>query len=82
MSYNLKYSKQAENALPKLDKTIQIQILKKIGHLKENPELGEPLSNILKGKWRLHIGKWRVVYVVEGNDVIIAKIEHRKGVYG
>ena len=71
----MKYSKQAENAIPKLDKAVQIQILKKIGHLQENPELGEPLSNVLKGKLRLHIGKWRVVYFVEGNSVIIAKIE-------
>ncbi|HIH19029.1 TPA: hypothetical protein HA225_03555 [Candidatus Micrarchaeota archaeon] len=42
----------------------------------------EPLSNILKNKWRLHIGKRRVVYSIEGNTVLIAKIYHRKGVYG
>ena len=82
MSFSIRYSKEAENALPKLDKAVQIQILKKIGHLEENPELGEPLSNILKGNRRLHIGKWRVVYSIEGNTVLIAKIEHRKGVYG
>lgn len=82
MSFSIKYSREAEKALPKLDKAIQIQILKKIGHLKDNPELGVPLSNILKNKWRLHIGKWRVVYSIEGGTVLIAKIEHRKGVYG
>jgi len=82
MSYSITYSKEAENAFPKLDKAVQMQILKKIGHLEENPELGEPLSNILKGNRRLHIGKWRVVYSIEGNTVLIAKIEHRKGVYG
>jgi len=82
MSFSIRYSKEAENALPKLDKAVQAQILRKIGHLEENPELGEPLSNILKGKWRLHIGKWRVVYSIEGNTVLIAKIEHRTGVYG
>ncbi len=82
MSYNVSLTREANKELKNLDKAVQIQIINKIRHLEENPELGEPLSNILKGRWRLHIGKWRVVYAVEGSDVIIAKIEHRKGVYG
>jgi len=81
MSYSLSYSKDAENEIAKLDRAIQMQILKKISHLKENPELGEPLSNVLRNKWRLHVGKWRVVYSVEGNTILIAKIGHRKNVY-
>jgi mRNA interferase RelE/StbE len=81
MSYNVSLTTGANKELKKLDKAVQIQIINKIRHLKENPELGEPLSNILKNKWRLHIGKWRVVYSIEGNTVLIAKIEHRKGVY-
>ena len=82
MSYNVTLTEEASGELKKLDKAIQIQIIKKLRHLEENPELGEPLSNVLKGKWRLHIGKWRVVYSIEGNIVLIAKVEHRKGVYG
>ncbi len=81
MSYKVSLTREADKELKDLDKAVQIQIINKIKHLKENPELGEPLSNILKGKWRLHIGKWRVVYVVEGKAVIIAKIDHRKDVY-
>jgi len=82
MSYNVSLTRKANKELSNLDKAVQIQIINKIRHLEENPELGEPLSNILKGKRRLHIGKWRVVYSIEGNTILIAKIEHRKGVYG
>lgn len=81
MSYSLSYSKDADDGLAKLDKEVQIQILKKIAHLKENPELGEPLSNVLKNRWRLHVGKWRIIYSVEGSTILIAKIGHRKDVY-
>ncbi len=81
MSYSLSYSKDAEKELAKLDKAVQTQILKKIAHLEENPELGEPLSNVLRNKRRLHVGKWRVVYSTEGKTVLIAKIAHRKDVY-
>lgn len=81
MSYNVILNDDAARELSKLDKAVQVQIIKKLRHLEENPELGEPLSNVLKGKWRLHIGKWRVVYTIEGSIVLIAKIDHRKGVY-
>jgi len=82
MSYSLSYSKDAENELAKLDRAIQMQILRKIMHLQENPELGEPLSNVLRNKWRLHVGKWRIIYAVEGNGILIARIAHRKDAYG
>ena len=82
MSYDIILTKDAARELRELDGAVQIQIIKKILHLKENPELGEPLSNVLKNKWRLHVGKWRIVYTVDGNIVLIAKIAHRKEVYG
>jgi mRNA interferase RelE/StbE len=81
MKKEVKYLEKALEFLESLDKPIREQIHKKIGKLAENPELGEPLSNILKGSWRLHIGKYRVIYVIDGNDIIISKIGHRKDVY-
>ncbi len=82
MSYSVTLTSEANKELSKLDKAVQIQIIKKLRHLEETPELGEPLSNVLRNKWRLHVGKWRVVYSIEGKTVLIAKIGHRKGIYG
>lgn len=44
MSYNVSLTTRANKELEDLDKAVQIQIINKIRHLKENPELGEPLS--------------------------------------
>jgi len=82
MKYNVKFLVKALDFLNSLDKPIRTQIYTKLGKLEDNAELGVPLSNELKGCWRLHIGKYRVIYTVEGNDVVIAKIGHRKDVYG
>jgi len=82
MSCNVLFLATALEFLESLDKPIRAQIYRKLGKLEGKAELGEPLSNELKGSWRLHIGKCRVIYVVEGADVIIAKIGHRKDVYG
>jgi len=82
MSHNVLFLAKALEFLESLDKPIKVQIYVKLGKLEGNAKLGEPLSNELKGCWRLHIGKYRVIYVVEGADIIITKIGHRKDVYG
>ena len=81
MKYSIGFSAKAAQDLEGLDKAIREQIYKKIGKLESNPELGEPLSNVLKNKRRLHIGKYRVIYVIEGDVIAIAKVGHRKDVY-
>lgn len=81
MKYNIEYSAQARRGLERLDTAIQIQILRKISHLSENPELGAPLGNVLKTKRSIHVGKYRAVYSIVGTSIIIARIGHRKNVY-
>ena len=81
MSYKISYSADAKAAIVKLDRSVQIPLLKKIVQLSEHPELGEPLTHLLKNKRRVHVGKFRIIYSFIKNDVIIAKIGHRKDVY-
>lgn len=42
---------------------------------------GEPLRQSLKGHRKLRVGDYRVIYRVQGNEIIILKIGHRKEVY-
>ena len=75
------YSTQATNDLKKLDNVILEQVMKKIKQLEQNSEIGKPLRNIYKNKRSLHIEKFRVIYSTQANEVIIAKIKHRKEAY-
>ncbi len=81
MSYNIFYSTKSEKQLKKLDKQTKIQILKKVAQLGKNPYLGKPLRNVFKNYCGLHIGKYRVLYLIRGKDIVIAKVEHRKKAY-
>ena len=81
MSHEVRFREQALQQLESLDKPIREQIYRKIGHLRQNPLLGEPLSNVLKNKRRLHIGKYRVIYLIIGENIVIARVGHRKDVY-
>ena len=43
--------------------------------------LGKPLQYNLKGYRRLRVGNWRVIYRIEGTDVIICDIVDRRDAY-
>jgi mRNA interferase RelE/StbE len=44
-------------------------------------ECGEPLRKTLKGYWKLRVGDYRVVFKVEGEEITILGIRHRRDVY-
>ncbi len=83
MSFEIFYSVKALKELKKIDKSLKIQLIKKIEELKQTLELGKPLSNVFKNFRSLHIEKFRVIYSIKtnSNEVIIATVKHRKNVY-
>ena len=44
---------------------------------------GKPLRHSLKGRWRLRVGDWRLVYLIDETRrvVTITAIRHRKDIY-
>ncbi len=44
---------------------------------------GKPLRQSLKGRWRLRVGDWRLVYLIDQTKrvVTITAIRHRKDIY-
>lgn|GEM_PF-233959 len=81
MIYNIIFHPKAKKDLESLDKSIQQQIIKKIDFLKDNPQIGKPLSNNLKNKRSLRIGSYRVLYYLDNDDLCIIRIGHRKQIY-
>jgi mRNA interferase RelE/StbE len=81
MAFGIAYSTKAARQLKKLDKPIQEQALKRIEKLAQDPFLAKPLSNVFKNYMSEHVGKYRVVFSIKENTLIIAKIEHRKTAY-
>lgn len=47
----------------------------------EPHKYGVPLRRNLKGYWKLRVGDYRVVFLVEGEEVFVLIICHRKDVY-
>ena len=84
MGYTLKYHPSVKTEdIPKLDKQTAARIKRAIETrlLSAPQEYGEPLRRTLKGYWKLRVGDYRVVFRVQGSDILVLGIIHRKEVY-
>ncbi|BFD47308.1 type II toxin-antitoxin system RelE family toxin [Wolbachia endosymbiont of Dactylopius coccus] len=74
-----------EKDLPDLPKTVRLRVINAINErLTVDPiNLGEPLYHSLKGRRRLRVGDYRVIYRVNQSEhiVVITEIGHRDNIY-
>ncbi len=77
------YTPDAEADLDTLDRPIARQIVATIGkRLAVDPgKYGLPLRGSLKGRWKLRVGDYRVVFQVKKSEVLILRVGHREKIY-
>lgn len=82
--YKITFSKQADKSLRKMPRNLALKLAEKIKELSKNPE---EMANIKKltdhPGYRLRVGDWRVVYLINNNDktIHIIRIKTRGEVY-
>lgn len=83
MGYQVEFDKRTEKDLSKLDSQVTARIIGKCATLYKDPTKGPNISHLksMSNLYRLRVGDYRVVYIVEGNRVIIKYIKHRKDIY-
>jgi Cytotoxic translational repressor of toxin-antitoxin stability system len=86
MTYIIQLEHQLEQNLVKLkkkDKTLYTRVINKIIELSLNPYAGKPLRSVLKGKWRVHIGPFVLIYRInEGHKAVtFLEFEHHDSAY-
>ena len=84
--YSFEIKEELEKTLQKLarkDKKNYEAITKKMLQIAGNPEIGKPLRNILKGKKRVHIGHFVLIYEVDdkAKKVSFLEFEHHDKAY-
>ena len=82
MNYNLVYTRRAEKDIKKLDSSIKGRIGNALLKLQDNPLLySEKLSDPALGTYKFRIGDYRVIFDIEGTDVVILRVGHRREIY-
>ena len=84
--WEVKYSRNAEKQLRKLDKSVRVVIEQFINRLPDYPnprDIGKALTGQYSGLWRYSIGDYRLICSLHDNVLIIevVKIGHRSKVY-
>lgn len=82
MKYNLVYTRRAEKDIKKLDPSVKKHIGKSLHKLQNNPSINsQKLSDPIIGTYRFRIGDYRVIFDIEGCDIVVLKVGHRKEIY-
>ena len=86
MIYKIIAHSRVQKELQKLfekDKVRYNHVKKRLEILSDNPQIGKPLRNILKGKWRIHIGSFVIIYEIdkENSSIILLDFEHHDNAY-
>jgi mRNA-degrading endonuclease RelE of RelBE toxin-antitoxin system len=69
--------------LHKKDKVLYEHIKKRLKILAEQPELGKPLRNVMKGQRRVQIGSFVLIYSIDKkyNKMTLISFEHHDDAY-
>ena len=79
---NIVITENFERDVKKLrDKSIKERIDSEVKKIRENPDSGKPLGYSLKGERSVRVPPYRLVYTVQGKNLILLRFKHRKEVY-
>jgi mRNA interferase RelE/StbE len=79
--YRLVISNSFRRDLRRLDAQTHRRVLAVLEDLQENPYQGSKLTNVALGQWRIRVGDYRVRYDIEGEEVFLYRVRHRRDIY-
>lgn len=78
------FTQSALRQFQKLSRSVQKRIDEKLRFYLSQPnplKFTESLRDTRFGDWRFRIGDYRVLFDIEGDEIIVLKIGHRKDIY-
>jgi mRNA interferase RelE/StbE len=82
VSYRLVYTNRAVKDIQKLEPQIKARIGKALLRFESNPlRHATPLTNSSLGTYRFRVGDYRVIFDLEGDDIVVLRVGHRRQIY-
>lgn len=82
--YTLLYKKPAVKEIEKLPNQIKKRLKSKLEWFisQDNPlEFAQPLTKPADAQYRFRVGNYRLLFDVEGSNIVVLHIQHRREVY-
>lgn len=82
MKYELVYTQRAVKDIQGLDLNSKKRIGDALLRFKEDPfKYADKLKDSSLGSFRFRVGDYRVVFDIEGKDIVILRVGHRREIY-
>lgn len=82
MRYRLVYTHRATRDIEGLDPRVKERIGKTLLRYEEDPlKHAERLTHSEIGSYRFRIGNYRVVFDLEGDEIVVLRVGHRREIY-
>jgi mRNA interferase RelE/StbE len=82
VKFSLVYTKRAIRDIRELDASIKLRIGKALLRFREDPmKYAERITDPRLGSYRFRIGDFRVVFDLEGEDIVVLRVGHRRDIY-
>ncbi len=81
MSLTIVWDKKARGELDKLEVDIARRIILKVKSLSENPFSMDVKRLQGRDEFRLRVGDYRVIFSIEGINLFVLRVGHRKNIY-
>ena len=82
MKYEIIYTKRAVKDLSKLDSLTKERIRQTLERYAKAPlSYARKMIDPALGTYRFRIGEYRAIFDVEGNELVILRIGHRREIY-
>jgi mRNA interferase RelE/StbE len=80
--YNLVYTNRADKDIQKLPPEIKKRIGKALLRYEQDPHrYSETLNDTKLGTYRFRIGDYRVIFDLEGSEIVVLRVGHRRDIY-
>jgi len=82
MEYKLVYTRRAARDISKLQKSVKERVRKSLEKYAEEPfSHARKMVDSTLGNYRFRIGEYRVLFDIEGDEIVILRVGHRSEVY-
>jgi mRNA interferase RelE/StbE len=82
MKYELVYTRRAVKDIQKLDSEAKGRIGKTLLRYRDSPLIyAEKLTDSQLGTYRFRIGDYRVIFDIEGDEIVVLRVGHRREIY-
>jgi mRNA interferase RelE/StbE len=82
LKYRLVYTQRAFKDLKNLDPQVRQRIGQSLKRLENDPlKFARKLTDPRIGSYRFRIGEYRVVFDVEGEEIVVLRVGHRRDIY-